>query len=39
MVRHKVVAMDLGRQEWCIKPTYTIDIDKVAAIYQKAFIG
>jgi len=33
------VATDLGRQEWYIKLTYAIDIDEVAAIYQKAFIG
>jgi len=39
MVRHKVVATDLGRQERCTKPTYTIDADEVATIYQKAFIG
>ena len=33
MVRYKVVAMDLGRQEWYIKLIYAINIDKVATIY------
>jgi len=39
MVRYKVIATDLGRQERCAKPTHAINADEVTTIYQKAFIS